>query len=55
MSDLETRATPLIATSDVARRAQGPEETSGDDTLLPILMGGLVLVVIGMIVVTLLG
>ena len=51
MADLETSAKPVITTSDDARGALGPEKTSRGDTLVPMLVGGLVLVVIGMIVV----
>jgi hypothetical protein len=51
MADLEERGKPVIVTDD-ARGALGPSETSRGDTLLPMLIGGLVLVVIGLLVAT---
>jgi len=54
MADLEKHPKPVIVTSDDARGALGPGETSRGDTLVPMLIGGLVLIVIVMIVVMIL-
>lgn len=43
----------VIATND-ARGARGPGETSRGDTLLPMLIGGLLLCIVGGIIVALL-
>jgi len=45
---------PVNITSDDARGALGPGETSRGNTLVPMLVGGLVLIVIGVIVAVLL-
>lgn len=42
-------------TADSARGALGPDKTSHGDSLLPMLIGGLILVVVGMIAVLMLG
>ena len=51
MAVLEERGKPVIVTTDDARGALGPSETSRGDTLLPMFIGGLVLFVIGLLVV----
>ena len=51
MAVLEERGRSVIITTDDARGALGPSETSRGDTLLPMLIGGLVLCVIGLLVV----
>jgi hypothetical protein len=55
MADLEKHAKPVIVTADDARDALGPSETSRGDTLIPTLVGGLVLIVIGIIIVLIVG
>lgn len=50
MADLEERSKSIIVTTDDARGALGPSETSRGDTLLPMLIGGLVLIVISLLV-----
>lgn len=49
----EKPAAPMIVAADAARGALGPDETSRGDTLLPMLIGGLVLVMVGLIAVVL--
>lgn len=44
---------PVIVSTDEARGALGPEEVPRSATLLPMLIGSLILIVIGMIVVVL--
>ncbi len=44
---------PVIVSTDEARGALSPEEVPRSATLLPMLIGSLVLIVIGMIVVIL--
>lgn len=51
MADPKERGKPVIITTDDARGALGPSETSRGDTLLPMLIGGIVLIVIALIVV----
>lgn len=51
MADFEKRPKPVTVTTDDARGSLGPGETSRGDTLVPMLIGGLVLIVIGLIVV----
>jgi hypothetical protein len=51
MADLEERGKSVIVTPNDARGALGPSETSRGDTLLPMLIGGLVLIVIALLVV----
>ena len=51
MADLEERGKSVIITTDDARGARGPSEISRGGTLLPMLIGGLVLIVIGLVVV----
>lgn len=55
MADLEKHAKPVVVTADDARDALGPSETSRGDTLVPMLIGGLVLIVIGIVVVLIVG
>ena len=50
MADLEERGKSVIITTDDARGALGPSEISRGGTLLPMLIGGLVLIVIGLTV-----
>ena len=45
---------PVIIKTDDARGALGPRETSWGDTLLPMLIGGLILCIVGGIIVALL-
>lgn len=54
-ADREKPTAPIIVTADSARGALGPDETSSGDSLLPMLVGGLVLVVVGLIAVILIG
>lgn len=54
MADPEERPKPVTVTSDGARGALGPGETSRGDTLVPMLIGSLVLIVIGVIVAVIL-
>jgi hypothetical protein len=51
---LEKPTAPIIVTANSARGALGPDETTLGDTLLPMLIGGLVLAVLGLIVAMLL-
>jgi len=51
MADLEERSKSVFVTTDDARGALGPSETSRGDTLVPMLIGGLVLIVISLLVV----
>ena len=51
MVDDDKSPKPVIISVDDARGALGPKETSWGDTLLPMLIGGLVLIVVGLIVV----
>lgn len=53
MADIEKHTDPVIVAADDARGALGPTETSRGDTLVPMLIGGLVLIVIGIVVVLL--
>lgn len=50
MADLEETTKSIIISSDDARGALGPAETSLGDTLLPMLIGGLALIVVAMVV-----
>ena len=50
MADIEKHTDPVIVAAHDARGALGSTETSRGDTLVPMLVGGLVLVVIGIAV-----
>lgn len=54
-TDLEKPTAPIIVTANSARGALGPDETSLGDTLLPMLIGGLILAVVGLSAVLLIG
>lgn len=55
MAELEKNAKPITISTDDARGALGPRETSRGDTLMPMLVGGLILIVVGMVVVFVIG
>jgi uncharacterized protein (DUF2062 family) len=48
--DREARPISISVAADNARGALGPEETSWGDTLMPMLVGGLMLSVIGFVI-----
>ena len=54
MPDPEPANPPVVIKTDDARGALGPGETSWGDTLLPMLIGGLLLCIVGGIIVALL-
>lgn len=51
MAQQEPSEKPIIISSDDARGALGPKETTRGATLLPMLVGSLVLIVVGIAVV----
>jgi hypothetical protein len=51
MVDPKNSDEPATVTADAARGALSPGESSSGDTLLPMLIGGLVLIVVAVIVV----
>ncbi len=55
LADLEKPTAPIIVSENAARGALGPDETNLGDTLLPMLIGGLILAVVGLIAVMLIG
>ena len=54
MPDPETVDPPVVIKTDAARGALGPSDTAWGATLLPMLIGGLILCIIGGIIVALL-
>ncbi len=55
MADLQKPTAPIVVTENAARGALGSDETKLGDTLLPMLIGGLILAVVGLSAVFLIG
>ena len=51
MADLKPDTKPITISGDDARGALSPDKTSSGDTLVPMLVGGLVVIVVGIIAV----